>query len=166
MEMRGSRLIGAPRERVWAALTDPETLRACVPGCDSMEGDVASGFSARITQRLGPIHASFTGSVELVNMIPGVSYRLICHGDGETAGRALVGADVKLVATEDGDTRIDYVVIARLEGRIARLGAVLIDKFALKAADRFFTRFQCIVEGGPIVAPPEKRAWFGRMFGR
>ena len=166
MEMRGSRLIGAPRERVWAALIDPEVLRACVPGCESMEGDVASGFSARVSQRIGPVGASFDGRVELEDVVPGESYRLVCHGKGASAGQARGGADVTLAPAEGGGTRLDYAVHAHLEGRLAHLAGRLVDGFALRMAERFFANFQRVVEGGPAEPPRETRKWLFRVLGR
>ncbi|TPE47578.1 CoxG family protein [Amaricoccus solimangrovi] len=163
MEMRGSRLIGAAPERVWAALIDPEVLRASIPGCEAMEGDVERGFEARVHQRIGPVGASFDGRVELEDVTPGERYRLVCHGKGANAGRARGGADVTLSATPEGATLLDYEVTAHVEGRLAHLGARLLDTFAKKMADRFFENFQRVVEGRP--EPEPRRGWLGRVLG-
>lgn len=168
MEMRGSRVIGATPDRVWAALIDPEVLRASIPGCESIEGDVENGFEARVSQRIGPVGASFNGRVELEDVRPGHAYRLVCHGKGANSGSARGGADVTLTATGEGATRLDYDVTARVEGRLAKLGGRLLDTFAKKMADRFFENFQRVIEGsgesGGEDPPEEKRGWLRRVF--
>lgn len=166
MEMRGSREIGAPPARVWAALIDPAVLAASIPGCESMTGDVASGFEARVHQRIGPVGASFEGRVDLEDVVPGERYRLVCHGKGASAGRARGGADVTLAPTAEGGTRLDYLVTAQVEGRLAQLGGRLLDIFAMKMAERFFANFQRVVEGGPAEPAPARRGWLSRVTGR
>jgi carbon monoxide dehydrogenase subunit G len=165
MEMRGSREIAAPRAQVWEALIDPQVLRACVPGCESMTGSVRAGFEARVRQRIGPVGASFEGRVDLENVVPGESYTLVCAGKGANTGRAQGGADVTLTETAEGGTRLDYAVTAQVEGRLARLGSRLIDTFAKAMADRFFEKFQAVVEGTPVPVPGARR-WFSRVVGR
>jgi carbon monoxide dehydrogenase subunit G len=165
MEMRGSREIAAPRAQVWAALIDPEVLRACVPGCESMTGTVEAGFEARVAQRIGPVGASFEGRVDLEDVVPGECYTLVCAGKGANAGRARGGAEVTLSDVAEGATRLDYVVTAQVEGRLAQLGSRLIEGFAKKMADRFFESFQAVVEGTPG-SSPAARGWFSRVLGR
>ena len=164
MEMRGSREIAASRAQVWEALIDPEVLRACVPGCESMTGSVEQGFEARVAQRIGPVGASFAGRVELEDVVPGERYTLVCAGKGANAGRARGGAQVTLSELPEGRARLDYVVTAQVEGRLAQLGTRLIEGFAKKMADRFFESFQAVVEGTPAPAPA--RGWLSRVLGR
>lgn len=144
--MTGTRDIAAPREAVWAALNDPEVLRACIPGCTSLTGTQEDGFEAVVTQKVGPVRATFTGAVTLSDVRPLEGYRMSGEGRGGVAGFAKGGADVSLSAIEGG-TRLDYRVDATVGGKIAQLGGRLVDSFASKMADQFFERFKDQVEG-------------------
>ncbi|MBV1902303.1 MAG: carbon monoxide dehydrogenase subunit G [Marinosulfonomonas sp.] len=146
MELKGSRIIGADRATVWARLNDAQTLKACIPGCDSLSGNPDDGFEAVVKQKIGPVRATFKGKVTLSDVIEGESYKIAGQGTGGVAGFAKGGADVSLSDTPEG-TELTYVVEAKVGGKIAQLGSRLIDGFARKMADQFFERFQTEVEG-------------------
>jgi carbon monoxide dehydrogenase subunit G len=140
MELKGEYRIPAPREQVWAMLNDPAVLRDCIPGCESLEGSAAEGFAARVTTKVGPVKATFNGSVKLSNVNPPESYTISGEGKGGVAGFANGGADVRLAA-EGSDTVLTYVVNAQVGGKLAQLGSRLIDSTARKLAEQFFTCF-------------------------
>ena len=171
MELKGSRNINASRETVWEALNDPEVLKACVPGCSEMIRDDAGGFSAVVTQKVGPVKATFKGSVTLSDIIPLESYTISGEGKGGAAGFAKGGARVKLADTDEG-TELSYEVEARVGGKLAQIGSRLVDGFAKKMADKFFENFQLAVEAPEDKADttdePEakKKGWFKRMVGK
>ncbi|MEM0988423.1 MAG: carbon monoxide dehydrogenase subunit G [Pseudomonadota bacterium] len=146
MEMSGERLIAAPRGVVWKALNDPEVLKACIPGCEEIEQTSPTELTAKVTQKVGPVKAKFTGQIELSDIVPEESYRISGTGKGGAAGGASGGAAVSLTETDDG-TMLTYQAEAKVTGKIAQLGARLIDGFAKKMADQFFSRFQEVVEG-------------------
>jgi carbon monoxide dehydrogenase subunit G len=146
MELQGSRQIAADRATVWAALNDPEVLKAAIPGCQEMSGSAAEGFEATVKQKVGPVSATFHGKVELSNVVEGESYTISGEGKGGAAGFAKGGADVRLEDAEGG-TLLIYDVKASVGGKIAQLGSRLIDGFAKKMADQFFENFQKAVEG-------------------
>ena len=173
MEMSGERVIAAPRAEVWAALNDPEVLKACIPGCQEMEKTGDNGFAATVKQKVGPVSATFKGAVELSNIVEGESYTISGEGKGGAAGFAKGGADVALTDAEGG-TMLTYKVDAKVGGKLAQLGGRLIDGFAKKMADQFFTNFQSHVEGpaepeeatADDSAPAEeKKSWLGRIMG-
>jgi uncharacterized protein len=176
MQLTDQRQISADPATVWAAILDPEVLKACVPGCESMSGSPEDGFEAVVVQKVGPVSARFTGVVKLSDMVPGQSLRISGEGKGGPAGFAKGGANVTLTASEGG-TLLGYEVNANVGGKIAQLGSRIIDGFAKKMADEFFTRFQAAVEGPvateePQVAggePPaeggKKKGWFKRLIG-
>lgn len=147
MQMSGERVIEADRATVWTALNDPEVLKACIPGCQKMSRDSETRFTAKVSQKIGPVRASFTGDLELSNIIPGESYRLDGRGKGGVAGGAAGGASVRLEDVPEG-TRLSYEVDANVTGKLAQLGNRLINGFAKKFADEFFDRFKTEVEGG------------------
>jgi carbon monoxide dehydrogenase subunit G len=141
MEMTGEYRIAAPRERVWAALNDPEVLKACIPGCESLEKTSENEMTAAVTAKVGPVKAKFTGAVTLLNIRPPEGYTISGEGKGGVAGFAKGGADVAL--TEDGPdaTILKYEAKAQVGGKLAQLGARLIDSTAKKMADDFFGAF-------------------------
>jgi uncharacterized protein len=175
MEMNDSREINAPPEMVWRAILDPEVLKACIPGCQSLTGSAEAGFEAVVKQKVGPVSATFTGLVVISDRVEGQSLRLSGEGKGGVAGFAKGGADVVLEPVPGG-TRLTYDVQASVGGKIAQLGSRIIDGFARKLADEFFTRFQEAVEdpdeGGPEEEPVAtdetdvpKKGWFKRLVG-
>jgi len=154
MEMSGEYRIGAPREKVWQALNDPEVLKQAIPGCQEIERLSDTELAAKVTAKVGPVKANFTGQVTLSDLDPPNSYRISGEGKGGAAGFAKGGANVRLEA--DGDaTVLKYDVDATVGGKLAQLGARLIDGTAKKMAGEFFGNFAEIV-GGP--APAEAPA--------
>lgn len=145
MEMTGEYRIQAPRDRVWEALNDPEVLKQAIPGCDVIDKQSDTEMSAKVTAKVGPVKASFTGQVTLSDLDPPNSYRISGEGKGGAAGFAKGGANVVLEA--DGDaTILKYEVNATVGGKLAQLGARLIDGTAKKMAGEFFTKFAEVVE--------------------
>ena len=147
MEMNGSRTIAAPRDRVWAALNDPAVLKECIPGCQELTGSPGEGFDATVTQKVGPVKATFKGHVMLRDVNAPVSYRIEGEGKGGVAGFAKGGADVMLGEVPEG-TELTYAVDAKVGGKIAQLGGRVVDSVAAKLADQFFERFKDHVEAG------------------
>ena len=141
MEMTGERRIAAPRERVWEALNDPAVLQAAIPGCESVERVADDQFQARVAVKLGPMSARFGGKVNLTNINPPVSYTISGEGQGGAMGFAKGGADVALDEEGPEQTLLRYNVKAQVGGKMAQLGARLIDSTAKSMADQFFDRF-------------------------
>ena len=140
MDLVGTRNIALPRERVWQALNDLAVLKESVPGCESIVETAPNHLEAVAIAKIGPVKAKFKGTVELTNIVEGVSYTIAGQGKGGAAGFAKGSADVKL--TDDGDgTLLTYSVKANLGGKLAQLGARIIDQAAKKMADEFFDNF-------------------------
>ncbi len=169
MQLADSREIRAAPATVWAALFDPEVLRRCIPGCESMSGSAAQGYTAVVKQKVGPVSATFTGLITLSDIVEGSAVTLTGEGRGGAAGFAKGSARVTLAPSDIG-TRLSYAVDAAVGGKLAQLGSRLIDGFMRKVADQFFANLQDAVE-----APSEaevadaggapKRGWFRRMIG-
>ena len=174
MQLSDTREINAPREVVWAAILAPEVLKQCVPGCTEMTGSPEEGFEATVVQKVGPVKATFKGQVTLSNRNEPDSLTLTGEGKGGAAGFAKGGADVTLTDLGGGRTQLHYDVEAKVGGKLAQLGSRIIDGFAKKMADQFFTNLQDAVEGpaDPDAAPAaegdaaeegKKKGWFKRM---
>lgn len=145
MEMTGEVRIPAPRARVWEALNDVETLKACIPGCEELLKLSDTEMTAKVKQKIGPVSASFAGKITLSDLNPPESYSIIGEGTGGVAGFAKGGATVKL--TEDGPaaTVLAYQAKAQVGGKLAQLGGRLIDATAKAQADLFFSKFGQVV---------------------
>jgi carbon monoxide dehydrogenase subunit G len=157
MDMTGERRIPAPREQVWNALNDPDILKACIPGCDKLERSAENEFTASAGVKIGPISARFAGRVQLSDIDPPTSYTISGEGQGGVAGFAKGGAAVKLADVDAGATLLTYDVKARVGGKIAQLGARLIDASAKQMADQFFDRFTARVgaDAAALAAPAD-----------
>ncbi len=151
MDMTGEYKIAAPRERVWAALNDPEILRQAIPGCEDVKKLSDTELQASARAKIGPVSARFTGKVTLSDLKPPESYTLTGEGSGGAAGFAKGEAKVSL--TPDGDaTILRYAVKAIIGGKLAQLGQRLVDGAAKKMADEFFEKFSDLA-GGRIEMP-------------
>ncbi|TXR48309.1 CoxG family protein [Phyllobacterium endophyticum] len=146
MDLTGEERIAASRDTVWRALNDPEILRACIPGCESLEKISDTELEATVGVKMGPVKARFSGKVELTNLNPPSSYTISGEGKGGVAGFAKGGADVTL--TEEGaETVLAYKVNADVGGKIAQLGSRLIASTSKKIATQFFENLNAAVSG-------------------
>jgi hypothetical protein len=140
MEMKGEQAIAAGQQQVWDALNDPQMLKACVPGCESIEPAGENAYSVLMVARVGPVSAKFKGKLTLSDIRPPQSYSIAFEGQGGPAGFAKGGAQVQL--SPDGDkTRLAYDVKASVGGKLAQIGSRLVDAAAKKVADDFFRNF-------------------------
>jgi uncharacterized protein len=140
MEMKGEQLVPAPQRETWDALNDPQMLKACVPGCESIEKSGDNEYVVNMVARVGPVSARFKGKLTLSDIKPPSSYSLAFEGQGGAAGFAKGGAHVTL--TPQGDqTVLAYDVKASVGGKLAQIGSRLVDAAARKVADEFFRNF-------------------------
>ena len=150
MELQGETLIAAPRERVWDALNDPAVLRRCIDGVESLDKVRDNRFEGKLNAKVGPVRASFTGGVDLQDLDPPNGYTIVGEGKGGVAGFAKGSAEVKLtdMVLPDGatGTRLAYVARSTVGGKLAQLGARLIEGTARGYAETFFARLKAEVE--------------------
>jgi carbon monoxide dehydrogenase subunit G len=142
MELNGERTISASVPDTWAALNDPETLKACVAGCESLERVADDAFVAVVAMRIGPVSARFKGNLKLTNVQPPTSYTINFDGQGGVAGFGKGSADVSLAAIDPITTRLAYRARATVGGKMAQIGSRLIDATAAKITDDFFAAFE------------------------
>ncbi len=147
MRQTGEYRIRATRQEVWQALNDPEVLRACIKGCESLDAVDEQHFEAIVKARVGPVSATFKGDVALEDLDPPASYTLRGSGKGGAAGFARGEARVRLTERE-GCTVLSYDLDAQVGGKLAQVGSRLVDGAARKMADEFFEAFRRRVEGG------------------
>ena len=145
MEMTGEQLIAAPQKVVWDALNNPEMLKTCVPGCESIDPIGDNEFQVLMVARVGPVSAKFKGKLTLSDIKPPNSYSLAFEGQGGPAGFAKGSANVRLESVEGDKTRLGYDVKASVGGKLAQIGSRLVDAAAKKVADDFFRTFKAKV---------------------
>ena len=137
MKLSGEHHIPASQQTVWEALNDAETLKACLPGCEMLDKISDTEMTAKITTKIGPVKATFTGTVTLSDLDPPNGYTLSGEGQGGAAGFASGSASVSLTE-QDGGTLLSYEVEARVGGKLAQIGSRLIDSVTKKLAGQFF----------------------------
>ena len=155
MKLTGSYQINADKQKVWEALNDPEILKQAIPGCEEFKKNSDTEFTATATNKIGPFNASFTGDIELKDLNPPNSYKIIGSGNS-LVGFASGEAEVKLETIDNG-TRLDYAVEANVGGKIAQVGSRLIDITAKKLADIFFKKFTDIISAKPEIEKKEEK---------
>jgi uncharacterized protein len=167
MQMNDSQRIPASKEKVWIALNDPEVLKKCIPGCQSLEMSSATEMTATVVFKVGPVKATFGGKVTLSDLDPPNSFRISGEGSGGVAGFAKGGASVGLEAESPEVTILHYAVDAQIGGKLAQLGGRLIDSTAKKLAGEFFTSFAALVGGnaGAAEADAGSKSWISKLTG-
>jgi len=156
MEMTGEQFIPLPQQRVWEALNDPGILKACIPGCETIEKVSEFEYKVAMTAAIGPVKAKFNGKLLLSDLNPPHSYSLAFEGSGGAAGFGKGAAQVSLLPEGSG-TRLTYKATASVGGKLAQIGSRLIDGVAKKMSDDFFTRFNRTVAPVPAAAAEQQR---------
>ena len=141
MEMTGEQIIDQPQSKVWEALNDPIVLKDCIPGCDTLDRVSDSEYKMTMTAAVGPVRAKFNGKLNLSEVNPPVSYTIAFEGSGGAAGFGKGSAQVSL-SPEGNGTKLSYSAKAQIGGKLAQVGARLIDGVAKKMADDFFAAFK------------------------
>lgn len=154
MELQGEIQINAPRAEVWAALNDPAVLARCIEGVESLEADGEGRFVGTLNAKVGPVKAKFSGHVALTELDPPNRYVLVGEGKGGAAGFAKGSAEVTM-ADSDGGTALSYVARSQVGGKLAQLGARLIEGTAKAYAESFFSAFKAEVESPAAAPEPE-----------
>jgi carbon monoxide dehydrogenase subunit G len=159
MELHGDRLIPAPVDATWAALNDPETLKACIAGCESLERTGDDAYAAVVALKVGPVSARFKGNLKMTNVVAPTGYTINFDGQGGVAGFGRGSADVRLAPEGAAATRLSYDARAQVGGKMAQIGSRLIDATAGKITDDFFKAFEAHLQaqfapaGAPAPAP-------------
>lgn len=150
MQLASTRSVPASVEATWNALNDPAFLKDCVPGCESIELTGENEYKVRLAAKVGPVSAKFAGKMTISDLQPPNSYSITFEGQGGVAGFAKGKAQVSLAPEGEGGsaTAMTYQVEALVGGKLAQIGARLIDGAARKLADDFFAAFVAKMEAG------------------
>jgi carbon monoxide dehydrogenase subunit G len=153
MDMKGEQLIPATIEEVWAGINDTEVLQRCLPDCEVITRESAYVLNAKMAVKIGPVSAKFSGRVELADVKPPESCRLVFQGQGGPAGFARGEASVRLQPHEGG-TLLQYAAQANVGGKLAQIGSRLVDATAKKLAEQFFANFKAVFAGRQAAVDP------------
>ena len=140
MDMQGTRPLTVTQQQAWEALNDPEVLKACIPGCESIEATGENAYALVNAIKVGPVAARFKGSIQLADIQAPSSYTLSFDGNGGAAGFGKGTARVNLTPQGSG-CELAYAVNASVGGKIAQVCQRLIDGVARSMAESFFKRF-------------------------
>jgi len=139
--MKGERILPADRATVWSMLNDPEILRRCVPGCESLIATGEHSYDAAMTAAVGPVRARFKGKLSLADIEAPSQYRLLFDGQSGQAGFARGEALIELQEVSSNQTKLAYSAKSQVGGKLAQIGGRLIDAAAAATADKFFEAF-------------------------
>lgn len=147
MELTDTHTLPVSQQRTWDALNDTEILRACIPGCESIDPDGENAYLVALSAAVGPVKARFKGRMQLTDIDAPNGYSIVFEGQGGAAGFAKGNARVLLEADGDAATRLSYTASAQVGGKLAQIGSRLVDGAARKIAGEFFKRFGALVSG-------------------
>ncbi|CAB3729062.1 hypothetical protein R8871_05555 [Paraburkholderia graminis C4D1M] len=147
MELTETHTLPVSQQRTWDALNDTEVLRACIPGCESIDPDGENAYLVALSAAVGPVKARFKGRMQLTDIDAPTSYNIVFEGQGGAAGFAKGNARVVLEADGDAATKLSYTASAQVGGKLAQIGSRLVDGAARKIAGEFFKRFSAQVGG-------------------
>jgi carbon monoxide dehydrogenase subunit G len=145
--MTGQQLVPLPQQQTWEALNDTEVLKACIPGCESMELMPDGRYQLTMTAKVGPVSAKFKGLMTLRDVDAPHAYTIVFEGQGGVAGFAKGQATMALAPEGENATHLSYTAKAMVGGKLAQLGARLVDGVARKLAQEFFARFNKRMSG-------------------
>ncbi|QQC62819.1 CoxG family protein [Paraburkholderia ginsengisoli] len=154
MELTETHTLPVPQQRTWDALNDTEILRACIPGCESIDPDGENAYLVALSAAVGPVKARFKGRMQLADIDAPNAYNIVFEGQGGAAGFAKGNARVTLEPDGDAATKLTYTANAQVGGKLAQIGSRLVDGAARKIAGEFFKRFgaQLVGEGAEATA--------------
>ena len=156
MDVSGEYRLSVSRQAVWNALLDPEILQQCIPGCESLEKLEDDRYKATVNTAIGPVKATFSSELRIVDPVPPESYRLEGEGKAGAVGFGRGAADVTL-REEGGETILSYSADFQVGGRLAQIGSRLVVGATRKIADQFFGRLAGVIdEHAARLEPPRK----------
>jgi uncharacterized protein len=157
MDFKGKYSIPAAPDQVWAALREPATLSACIPGCESVEQVSPNQYQAVATLKVGPVKARFQGKITIddVTAPPGIAHAMRLSGEGQGGAAGFARGQSAVHLTAEGDqTILEYSAKAVVGGKLAQIGQRLIDGAARSVADEFFARFSGVMQTKTATVAP------------
>jgi uncharacterized protein len=160
MKIEGSHTIKAPRESLYQLMVDPEILRRCVPGCQSLEAVEDGSYRMVLKAGVGSIKGVFTGSIRLEEMREPEHYKMTVDAKG--AAGFLKGEGLIDLTEQDEETVVNYTGETTVGGTIAGVGQRMVQSTAKMMAGQFFAAIEAEAvaileaEGSGQYVPPKQ----------
>ncbi|HET8937252.1 MAG TPA: carbon monoxide dehydrogenase subunit G [Polyangiales bacterium] len=145
MQITGQETIAAPRQQVWDSLLDPETLKRCIPGCQSLTQEADNRLRVIAEVKIGPIGARFNALVTRSDVTPLQGYTMQIEGHGGTVGFVKSTAKLRLSEGANGATVLGYDLDAEVGGRLAQLGGPILDATSKQLSGKFFRQLSSVL---------------------
>lgn len=156
MDISGSYTLYAPRERVWAALLDPDMLKQAIPGCERLDKEGEDTYLLRLSVGVAAVKGVYDGTLRLADPQPPQRYRMIVDGKG-TRGVLHGDGTLALEARDANTTVVSYSGQAQLGGPIAGVGMRIAGSAANMLIKSYFARLtDALAEGAPAPASATK----------
>ena len=136
MKVEGSYTFDAPRDRVWSMLMNPEALKSCVPGCESLTATGENAYEASLKVGVAAIRGNYKGTIRLTDLEEPSSYKMNVEGKG-SAGFVKGVASIDLV--DQGETTVLNVLgDGNVGGTVAGVGQRMLGGVAKMLMGQFF----------------------------
>jgi carbon monoxide dehydrogenase subunit G len=146
MKFAGTVDIDAPRDRVWAFVTDPNQVGQCGPGVESIEVIDDRHFKATAKVGIGFISARFIVNMEFAEVNAPDDATIKAHG--QAPGSAVdATAQMRLSDSATGGTTMDWDADVNISGTLASVGARLIEGTANKMIGQTFDCMRTKLQG-------------------
>jgi carbon monoxide dehydrogenase subunit G len=158
MKMSDEIRLPVAQEVAWNALNDVNLLKTCIPGCEAINLQEDGSYELVVAAAVGPIRARFKGEMRMHDIVAPSAYRLEFNMQGGAVGFGRGGASVELSAIDETTTLLKYTASANVGGKLAQIGARLIDITAKKMAGQFFEAFRKKLTAGSEAQADESAA--------
>ena len=140
MKLNGSYQFPVERDRLWAALMDPDVVGACIPGVQSFAATGPDAYAFEVGFRVGIVSGAYKGTLELRDIDAPNAYRMVVQGSGARTDMKGEGT-VALAESDDGGTTLTFDGDVAVTGILARVGQRMMGTVAKQQIDRLF---QCL----------------------
>ena len=147
MRIEDQFVVAAPRERVWAAITDPAIVAPCVPGCQGVTIASPTLYLAKVRVQVGVIKAEFNVQVEVESETPPAELRSRTRGEEGSRASSISAENVlRLTARGPDETEVYYASEVSVVGRLGKFGLGVMKKKAQSVGREFAAAFKARVE--------------------
>ncbi|HEY1819094.1 MAG TPA: SRPBCC domain-containing protein [Trebonia sp.] len=155
MKIGSTLTIPAEPNQVFERFLDPDTMRACIPGCTELERLDDKHYRGLLVNEIAHVRFSASFAAEITEMQPPSLVRAVLTGEDRRLGSSLK-INATLEVTPDGDqSKVSYEMDVALWGKLGRLGEPIVRRRSIEVERQFSAAFADAVLGKtPATAPP------------